>query len=230
MRVQVSARSGTMTPNSSEPKRVRVAGSACRRPLISWSMESPLAQPAGVSEPPWMLPGNSSMPVSRQPMPRMWPSPSPRMRSLTPRRNSVRSRNGSSGVMLALRVNLAPISSGQKAGGMTPLGLNIMTSRCLRFAWLANARLGRLSRNGNEAAPMPRSRMNSRRLLVPVMFFLRVTADGRPAVPPIVSSNAALCQAIAPRGRAILPGVCGPRSAIRHLPCPKRTRWTARAR
>ena len=30
-----SARSGTMTPNSSEPKRVRVAASACRKFLIS---------------------------------------------------------------------------------------------------------------------------------------------------------------------------------------------------
>ncbi len=30
MRVQVSARSGTMTPNSSEPNRVRVSALACR--------------------------------------------------------------------------------------------------------------------------------------------------------------------------------------------------------
>jgi len=52
MRVHVSARSGTATPNSSEPKRVRVASFACRKRLISWSIECPLAQPAGVSEPP----------------------------------------------------------------------------------------------------------------------------------------------------------------------------------
>ena len=31
-----------------------------------------------------MLPGNSSVPVSRQPMPRMWLSPSPRILSHTP--------------------------------------------------------------------------------------------------------------------------------------------------
>ena len=97
-------------------------------------MEMPLAQPAGVSEPPWMLPGNSSVPVSRQPMPRMWASPSPRTRSQTPRRMRVRSWNGSSGFRLSFRVNFSPVSSGQNAGGMTPLGLNITTSRCLRFA------------------------------------------------------------------------------------------------
>ena len=46
MRVQVSARSGTITPNSSEPNRVRVAASFCRKFLISWSIEMPLG-PAG---------------------------------------------------------------------------------------------------------------------------------------------------------------------------------------
>ena len=107
MRVQVSARSGTITPNSSEPNRVRVAASVWRKFLISWSIEMPLG-PAGRAcrEPPWMLPGNSSMPVSRQPMPRMWLSPSPRTLSQTPCRISVRSRNGSSGVRLSLSVNL----------------------------------------------------------------------------------------------------------------------------
>src|SRR5262245_58773378 len=75
MRVQVSARLGTMTPNSIEPKRVRVAASRCRWFLISWSIEMPRAQPAGVSLPPWTLPGNSSTPVSRQPMPRPRASP-----------------------------------------------------------------------------------------------------------------------------------------------------------
>ena len=57
MRVQVSARSGTITPNSSDPNAVSVAGFACRWSLIRWSTEMPLLHPAGVSLPPWMLPG-----------------------------------------------------------------------------------------------------------------------------------------------------------------------------
>ncbi len=73
-----------MTPNSREPKRVRVVGADWRKFLISWSMEIPLDQPAGVSEPPWILPGNNSAPVRRHPIPRMWLSPSPRTRSQTP--------------------------------------------------------------------------------------------------------------------------------------------------
>ena len=56
--------------------------------------DSPLAQPAGVSLPPWMLPGRSSVPVSRQLMPRMCPSPSPRTRLEMPCSVSSRSRNG----------------------------------------------------------------------------------------------------------------------------------------
>src|SRR5271165_3174529 len=64
----------------------------------------PRAQPAGVSLPPWTLPGNSSVPVSRQPMPRMWASPSPRTRSQTPCSVRVRLLNGSSGLKLALGV------------------------------------------------------------------------------------------------------------------------------
>src|SRR5262245_61804631 len=165
MRVQVSARSGTRTPNSREPKRVRVAGSLCRKPLISWSIDSPLAHPAGVSEPPWTLPGKSSTPVRRQPMPRMWASPSPRTLSQTPRRISVLALSGSRGLRLSLRVNLSPSSSGQNAPGTTPLGLNITTIRCFRRAWLASPRLGKLRTNGSAAAPMPRSRRKSRRLL-----------------------------------------------------------------
>ena len=105
----MSARSGTMTPNSSEPKRVRVAGSACRKFLISWSMEMPLDQPAGVSEPPWMLPGKSSVPVSRQPMPRMWLSPSPRIWSQMPCRMSDWFLNGSSGLRTFLERELAAV-------------------------------------------------------------------------------------------------------------------------
>ena len=106
MRVQVSARSGTITPNSSEPNRVRVAGLALQE-VLDLLVDRDAAGPAGRAcrEPPWMLPGNSSMPVSRQPMPRMWLSPSPRTLSQTPCRISVRSWNGSSGLRLSLSVN-----------------------------------------------------------------------------------------------------------------------------
>ena len=79
-----------------------------------------------------MLPGKSSIPVNKQPMPRMWLSPSPRSLSQTPCKINVRSRNGSSGFRLSLSLNDAPSSSGQNAEGTTPLGLNITTSRCLR--------------------------------------------------------------------------------------------------
>ncbi len=169
MRVQVSARSGTSTPNSSEPKRVRVAGFFCRWFLISWSMEMPLAQPAGVCEPPWMLPGYSSTPVSRQPMPRMWLSPSPRTLSQTPCSTSVLLLSGSRGFRLSGRVNFSPVSAGQNVFGTTPLGLNRTTRRCLRRCWLAKPRLGRLRMNGNEAAPRPRVRTKSRRVAVGCM-------------------------------------------------------------
>ncbi len=97
MRVHGSARFGTATPNSSEPKRVFVSGRLWRKFLISWSIEMLLAQPAGLPPPPMMLPGSSSSPVSRQLMPRMWLSPSPRTLLEMPLRISVRSLNGSSG-------------------------------------------------------------------------------------------------------------------------------------
>ena len=66
-------------------------------------------------------------------MPRMWLSPSPRTLSHTPCKNRVRLWNGSSGLRLSLSLKLFPSSSGQNAEGMTPLGLNITTSRCFRF-------------------------------------------------------------------------------------------------
>ena len=110
-----------------------------------------------------MLPGKSSMPVSRQPIPRMWPSPSPRILSQTPWRISDLSLNGSRGLRLGLRVNLSPSSSGQKFQGTTPSGLNMTTSRFFLAAWLAKPRLGRFSRNGTLAAPRPKSRRKSRR-------------------------------------------------------------------
>ena len=72
-------------------------------------------------------------------MPRMWLSPSPRTRSQTPCRISVRSLNGSSGFRLSLSVNFSPSSSGQKVDGTTPLGLNMTTSRCLRGLLIGEA-------------------------------------------------------------------------------------------
>ena len=71
--------------------------------------------------------------------------------------------NGSSGFRLSLSVKSSPVSSGQKSLGNTPLGLNMMTSRCARGGGLAKPRLGRFRMNGRAAAPRPRSRMNSRR-------------------------------------------------------------------
>ena len=78
----------------------------------------------------------------------------------------MRSRNGSSGLRLSLSefASSLPAASGQKFLGTTPLGLNITTSRFFRACWLANPRLGRFMMNGKAAAPIPRSRMNSRRV------------------------------------------------------------------
>ncbi len=163
IRVQVSARSGTMTPNSSDPNRVFVAASCCSLARSSWSMLSPEHHPAGVSDPPWMLPGNSSMPVSMHPMPRMCPSPSPRTLLLSPFKNSSLSLNGSSGWTIGLSLKSLPTSSGQKFHGTVPSGENTTSSRCLRLVWLSNARPGRLPTNGSTAALTPRVRRKSRR-------------------------------------------------------------------
>ena len=149
-------------PGPGPSRRTPASRTACGSPgcaggdcLISWSIESPLAQPAGVSEPPWMLPGNSSMPVSRQPMPRMWLSPSPRTLSQTPCRISVRLLNGSSGLRLSLSWNYAPSSSGQNVEGITPFGLNMITSRCFRTALIREAQAGQVQdeRDGRRADP-----------------------------------------------------------------------------
>ena len=123
-------------------------------------MEMPLAQPAGVSEPPWMLPGNNSMPVSRQLMPRMWRSPSPCSLLFTPLSTSIRSLNGSSGFMISFNWKSLPVASGQKFFGMVPFGLNITTRRCRRGAVLAKPRLGRPTRKGSVAVDTPRLRTN----------------------------------------------------------------------
>src|ERR1043165_2853511 len=110
-----------------------------------------------------MLPGNNSMPVSRQLIPRMWLSPSPRTLFARPCRMSIRSLNGSSGVMISLSVKSVPVSLGQKAGGIVPLGLNRMISRCRGRAGLARPRLGRPTKKGSAAAEMPTCLRNSRR-------------------------------------------------------------------
>ena len=74
------------------------------------------------------------MPVNKQPMPRMWLSPSPRSLSHNPWRISDRFLNGSSGFRLSLSSNFSPSWSGQNVEGTTPLGLNMITSRCFRTA------------------------------------------------------------------------------------------------
>src|ERR1043166_9709863 len=126
-------------------------------------MEMPLAQPAGVSEPPWILPRNNSMPVSRQLMPRIWLSPSPFTLLERPLRTSSRSLNGASGSMISLSLKSLPVSSGQKAGGIVPLGLNMNTRRWRGRAGLANPRLGSPNKNGRDAVDRPRVFKNSRR-------------------------------------------------------------------
>src|SRR5947209_19801143 len=62
------------------------------------------------------------------------------------------------------RAKSRPSSLGQKSLRTTPLGLKTKMIRCLRFCWLAKARLGRFRTNGMAAALRPRSRMNWRRV------------------------------------------------------------------
>ena len=68
---------------------------------------------------------------------------------------------------------VVPTAYWPDAEGTTPLGLNITTSRCLRRCWLAKPRLGRFRTNGRAAAPIPRSRRNSRRVLLGVTSLLQ---------------------------------------------------------
>ena len=68
---------------------------------------NPVPRPAGAPPPPMMLPGKSSMPVSRQLMPRMCESPSPRTRLFTPLSVSSLSLNGSKGLRIGFSVNFA---------------------------------------------------------------------------------------------------------------------------
>ena len=89
---------------------------------------------------------------------------------------SVCLRKGSRGFRISLKLVSSPSASGQKAGGMMPLGLKMKTMRCFRLPWLANPRLGRFSTNGTAAALKPRSRMNSRRLRVIVIARLQAEA------------------------------------------------------
>ena len=75
-------------------------------------------------------------------MPRMWLSPSPRTLLQSPCRMSIRSLNGSSGVMISLSLKSVPVSSGQKAFGIVPFGLNMMINRWRGRAGAARPRLG----------------------------------------------------------------------------------------
>ena len=68
-----------------------------------------------------MLPGSSSAHVSRQLMPRMWPSPSPRILLCTPWIMSVRSLNAARGSRMDLKLS-APAASGQNSSGSVPFG------------------------------------------------------------------------------------------------------------
>ncbi len=135
----------------------------------------PLAQPAGVSEPPWMLPGNSSTPVSRQPMPRMWLSPSPRTLSQTPCRISVALLETA---RAGLRLSLSAVSFAflvrPEGGRHDAVGAeHAPPAAACAAVWLAKPRLGRFRMNGRLAAESPRSRINSRRVLVMVRSLLR---------------------------------------------------------
>src|SRR5207247_553609 len=71
----------------------------------------------------------------------------------------------SSGVMISLRVKSLPSSSGQNAGGMVPLGLNMMSNLCLGRAGLARPRLGRPIKKGSAPAEMPTCLRNCRRAM-----------------------------------------------------------------
>src|SRR5438552_1462516 len=65
--------------------------------------------------------------------------------------------------MISLSLKSFPVSSGQNAGGIVPLGLNMMINRCRGRAGLARPRLGRPRRNGSAAVEMPTCWRNWRR-------------------------------------------------------------------
>ena len=125
-----------------------------------------------------MLPGNSSMPVSKQLMPRMWLSPSPRTLLFRPLRTSMRFLNGASGFMIFFSSKSLPVASGQKFFGMVPLGLNITTSRCRRGVVAAKPRLGSPVMNGSAAVETPMSRMNCLRSRGFMIQFLSIGSAG----------------------------------------------------
>src|SRR5438128_1445364 len=77
----------------------------------------------------------------------------------------MRSLNDRSGRMISLRVKYLPSLSGQNAGGMVPLGVNMMSKRWRGRAGLARPRLGRPRRNGKEAAERPTCLRNWRRAI-----------------------------------------------------------------
>ena len=69
----------------------------------------------------------------------------------------MRSRKGSRGERISLSWKSLPVSAGQKAGGIVPLGLNMMMSRWRGRAGAARPRLGRPTMNGSVAVWLPRA-------------------------------------------------------------------------
>ena len=165
MRVQVSARSGTITPNSSEPKRVRVAGFVCRKFLISWSIEMPLAQPAGVSRAALDVAGEQ-LDAGQQAADAAHVVVAVAADLVA---DAVQDRACGPGTAraacrLSLSVKFAPSSSGQKVVGHDAVGAEHHDQPLLAAAGVgeAEARAGS-GRTAARPAPMPRSRRNSRR-------------------------------------------------------------------
>ena len=120
-------------------------------------MEIPLGHPEGVLPPPITLPGKSSIPVSRQLIPRMWLSPSPFTLLCRSRSTNILSWKGSKGFRILLCSKSSPILSGQNSSEMVPFGLNITTSRCLSgtLEFASAKRFGDWERIGRDREDKP---------------------------------------------------------------------------
>lgn len=117
----------TITPNSSDGKRVVCPMSA----TIRWSIEIPPANPAGVPAPPIVSPGRSSMPVSMCPMPFMWSSPGPNPADFTLMPLSTRSFfwNGASAERMGESVKAVSVPVGSQLLKIVPFAEKTTTSR-----------------------------------------------------------------------------------------------------
>ncbi len=111
---------------------------------------------APIDDPYQMLPGKSSMPVNRQPMPRMWLSPSPLSLSQRPCRTSVRFLSASSGFMISLRAAVGLQPSGYRWRGSPSREIMIRVTL-------------RASRDRLRGARAPRRRRRTRRDLLMLM-------------------------------------------------------------